>query len=210
MVIFQYDLEKDIWCLLNKGKSSNNSQLPTKAYTELVAQYGESPTRDNAAAFIENKNIDFPGYRSRFQKDWEEVADKFQKRAELIFGVSIPVDVSAYLTINNRCPYNIENNSFFVSVDSSSPKETTMHELWHFYTWYGLGADQEEKLGKVKYNDLKEALTVLLNVECKDLMSEDKSDKGYSQHTELREQILHFWQNEKSAQKLWDHLIVSN
>jgi hypothetical protein len=40
-----------------------------------------------------------------------------------------------------------------------------MHELWHFYTWYGLGVDQEERLGKEKYNDLKEALTVLINIE---------------------------------------------
>lgn len=210
MVIFQYDLEEDIWCLLNKGKSSNNSQSPTKAYIQLVEQYGDNPTRDNVMAFIENKNIDFPGYRNRFQKDWEEIADEFQKRAELIFGVSLPADICAYLTINNRCPYSIESNSFFVSVDSSFSRETTMHELWHFYTWYGLGTDQEEKLGKTRYNDLKEALTVLLNIECKDLMSEDKSDRGYPQHIALREQILHFWQNEKDIQKLWDHLIVSN
>ena len=53
------------------------------------------------------------------------------------------------------------------------------YNLWHFYTWYGLGADQEQKLGKQKYNDLKEALTVLLNVECKDLMPEGVSDGGY-------------------------------
>ncbi len=81
-----------------------------------------------------------------------------------------------------------------------------MHELWHFYTWYGLGIDQEEKLGKAKYNDLKEALSVLLNVECKDLMSEGKHDKGYPQHAELREQILHFWENEKDIRKLWDYI----
>jgi hypothetical protein len=32
-----------------------------------------------------------------------------------------------------------------------------MHELWHFYTWYGLGAGEEARLGKERYNTLKEA-----------------------------------------------------
>lgn len=82
-----------------------------------------------------------------------------------------------------------------------------MHELWHFYTWYGLGVDQEEKLGKQKYNDLKEALTVLLNVECNDLLPEGMLDTGYSQHQEIRRTILEFWEKDKDIKKLWDYLI---
>ena len=82
-----------------------------------------------------------------------------------------------------------------------------MHELWHFYTWYGLGTDQERKLGRQKYNDLKESLTVLLNVECNDLMPAGIQDNGYPQHQELRAMILDFWAHEKSIIKLWDYLI---
>ena len=82
----------------------------------------------------------------------------------------------------------------------------TMHELWHFYTWYGLGVGQEEKLGKQKYNDLKESLTVLLNKECADLFPIDFTDKGYPQHKELREKILKFWSNDKNVFNLWKYL----
>ena len=64
-----------------------------------------------------------------------------------------------------------------------------MHELWHFYIWYKFGAEWTEKLGNQKYEDLKEALTVLLNAECNDLFPYGKEDAGYAQHKELREEI---------------------
>ncbi|MDQ5957331.1 MAG: hypothetical protein QG614_306 [Patescibacteria group bacterium] len=82
-----------------------------------------------------------------------------------------------------------------------------MHELWHFYTWCGIGFYQEEKIGKQKYNDLKEALTVLLNVECKDLLSEGVIDIGYHQHKEIRHKILEYWEKDKNIVKLWDYLV---
>ena len=142
-----------------------------------------------------------------FQKDWEIIGDIFQNIAEIIFGITISRDITVYLTINERCPYDIENNFFFVSMSiSSSVRKTIMHELWHFYTWHGLGAKELEKLGVQKYNDLKEALTVLLNVECKDLLPEGIPDMGYPQHKELREKIVEFWKKDKNINNLWEYL----
>lgn len=121
-VIFEYNVEKDIWCLLNKGKSSNNSQSPTKVYERLVAEYGDNPTHDDAAAFIEkyalDEHIDFQQYAAKYQNEWDAIADEYHKRAEAIFAVSLPNDVRGYLTVNNRCPYSIEDGIFFVSVAS--------------------------------------------------------------------------------------------
>ncbi len=57
-VTFQYDKEKDIWCLLNKGKSSHNIQSSTKAYEQLVLKYGESPTEEQASLFIDEYIIE--------------------------------------------------------------------------------------------------------------------------------------------------------
>lgn len=170
---FTYEKDKDIWCLINKGKSSNNSQNPTKQYEQLVDKYGENPTKEVASIFIDeyiaDNKIDILKSIAHIQKDWESISADFEKRAEAIFGVSLPNKVTAYLTINSRHPYNISNDFFFVSSLPSQSRKTIMHELWHFYTWYGFGVDQEAKLEKTKYNDLKEALTVLLNVECSDL-----------------------------------------
>ena len=42
-VIFEYNREKDIWCILNYGKDSLNSSQQTKTYQELVNLYGQNP-----------------------------------------------------------------------------------------------------------------------------------------------------------------------
>ncbi len=209
-VSFAYDKEKDIWCLLNKGKSSNNSQNPTKQYMQLVALYGENPTEKEAKVFIdkyltENK-IDITERIENLQNDWESISSEFQTRAENIFGTLLSNNITAYLTINSRSPYNIQKDFFYVSLSSNQTRKIAMHELWHFYTWYGLGTEQEEILGKEKYNELKEALTVLLNIECKDLLPEGVTDAGYPQHQELREKILEYWQKDKNIQNLWDYI----
>ena len=208
-VQFQYDKEKDIWCLLNKGKNSSNSQNPTKQYEQLVTEYGKNPTIENVSNFIEkyraDNNLDIQQYIETYQKDWDVVANEFQKKAEGIFGVSLPENIIGYLTVNSRCPYSIENNYFFVAIPTTSSRRTTMHELWHFYTWYGLGIEQEQKLGKQKYNDIKEALTVLLNIECKDLLPDGIVDSGYPQHQELRQQMAEFWSKDRNIKRLWEH-----
>lgn len=207
---FLYDKEKDVWCLLNKGKKSNNSQSPTKQYEQLTAKYGEDPTTELASDFIEEykitNNLNAQQFTKKYQEDWDSVSVEFQKRAETVFGISLPENITAYLTINSRCPYSISNDYFFVAMPTTSSRRTAMHELWHFYTWYGLGTDQEAKIGKEKYNEIKEALTALLNVECKDLLPEGIADFGYPQHQELRQHIVKFWSNDRDIKKLWAHL----
>ncbi|MDE1874862.1 MAG: hypothetical protein KGI79_02075 [Patescibacteria group bacterium] len=206
-VTFTYDKARDAWCLLNKGKSSSNSKFPTGVYVRLVERFGNDPdiekTEKFVGEFIDSLHIDTKERAIGFQREWDAVSAEFQRRAEKIFGVSLPSDVTAYLTVNNRCPYNIDENWFFVSM-TYPPKDTAMHELWHFYTWYGLGPAEQKRLGKEKYNDLKEALTVLLNIECADLL--DKPDKGYPQHAGLREKIAAFWEKNKDVRDLWDYL----
>ena len=209
-VIFDYSKDKDVWCLLNKGKSSNNNPNPTKVYELLTAKYGESPTEEQTSTFIdeylEENDALIEQYINKYNQEWSNVSDEYHKRAEAIFSVSLPQDVNAYLTINNRNPYSITDSLFYVTVPRDTVRKTVMHELWHFYTWYGLGADQEEILGKQKYNDLKEALTVLLNAECADLLPVGISDEGYPQHQELRKSILDMWKIEKDIKAIWDRL----
>lgn len=48
-ITFIYNKEKDIWCLLNKGRSSVNSQNPTNQYEQLVEKYGENPSEEKTS-----------------------------------------------------------------------------------------------------------------------------------------------------------------
>lgn len=206
----EYNRDKDVWCLLNKGKSSNNSPFPTRVYKELVASVGDNPNEKNTSEFIdqyiEKNNYNIPKYIEDCDNEYKTFFEQYTKIAERIFGVSIEKDITVYITVNNRCPYSVVENWFFVSISKESPRMTMMHELWHFYTWYKFGS-YEEKIGKQKYNDIKEALTALLNVECKDLMLDDKQNNGYEQHKELREQILQIWSEDKNIDNLWNKII---
>ncbi len=209
---FTYNREKDISCLLTYGKTSLNSQTKTKVYEKLVEEFGENLTKQNTSIFIDkyllDKNIKVEEYVLSYEKDWLTIASIFQKRCESVFKVSLPRDVTAYLTVNTRCPYDIGENYFFVSVSTDSMRGTVMHELFHFYTWYKFGEKWEQKIGKQKYNDIKEALTVLLNIEFKDLFKDGIYDGGYQQHQELRERILDIWQDSKDIDKLWSELVL--
>lgn len=211
---FKYDRTKDVWCVLNYGKTSMNLPTPTQQYSELVHQYGDHPSESDVDAFIElylsMQGIDSQEMADILQQAWEKIAPEYHKRAEVIFGVTLPRDVTAYLTINERCPYSIEQDMFFVSTAyPHAANKTAMHELWHFYTWFKYGIEWEEKLGKAKYNEIKESLTVLLNIECKDLLPEGIADKGYQQHQELRQKIIDFWSHDKNMDALWNMLMAN-
>ena len=205
-LIFKYDEEKDIYCLLKYGPSSKNSNVNTKLYTQLLNDYGENPTLSETLKFIQSyireNNIDIDEYVLKYTNEWQMISQQYKERAEKIFNISIPPELTVFLSVNSRCPYNISENYFFVNVPSVSTNKTIMHELWHFYTWYKFGITEESKLGKQKYNDLKEALTVLLNVECLDLLDSGE-DTGYPQHKELRQKILSIWDEERDIEKLW-------
>lgn len=211
-VVFEYSREKDVWCILNYSKGSFNSNEQTKVYQELVSIYGENLQGEVISTFIDqyvsNNAIDLQKNILQHQTDWNKVAQEYQKRAESIFSVVLPRNVTAYLTINGRSPYSIQEDWFFVNAAGFSPRKTVMHELWHFYTWYKYGIVWEQKIGKQKYNDIKEALTVLLNEECKDLLPEDVIDSGYPQHQELRQKIIDIWKKEKNMDRLWDSLVT--
>lgn len=209
---FKYNREKDIWCLLNKGKSSNNSSNPTLIYQELVAKTGESPDELPTSTFIDeylNKNNIKPdSFIKDYQREYNSVSANFQTISKKVFGVSLNKEITAYLTTNTRCPYNIKESWFFVSMTKANPLLTIMHELWHFYTWKKFGAEWEAQIGKGKYNAIKEALTVLLNIECRSLLPAGAEDKGYPQHQELRNKIIELWNQNPNIDYLWKEILV--
>jgi hypothetical protein len=210
-VTFTYDKKQDIWCLLTYGKDSVNSSNHTSVYEQLLTFCHGDVTEARASLFIDtyisDAKITIEEYLTRYQNEWDSISEAYTKIAERVFGVSLPHEVTAYLTINNRCPYSIEDNFFFVTVPAYSSTKTAMHELWHFYTWYAFGKTlQDGTLDESHYNEIKEALTVLLNIECKELLPEGVEDRGYPQHQALRNKIVTLWKNDKNIKTLWDTL----
>ena len=209
-ILFKYDENMDMKCLLSKGAGSNNSPTKmTKTYELLVSQVDdlgdETKVKEFIRRFIRENNIDIANNLSEINKNWIEVANKFEEIATRIFRTNLNQDITAYLTITGRYPYDTKENYFYVSLLKTNINATIMHELWHFYTHLKFG-DYIDRLGASKYNDIKEALTVLLNIECKDLLGEEV-DSGYPQHKDLREKIIQLWADKKDIEHAWREIV---
>jgi hypothetical protein len=80
------------------------------------------------------------------------------------------------------------------------------HELLHIQFHNTYWGEIEKQIGKEKTADLKEALTVLLNIEFKDLWFIE--DKGYDIHKELRNFISEEWKKERNFKILMNKCVT--
>src|SRR5690606_4849438 len=109
-----------------------------------------------------------------------------------------PGTITGYLTLSERCPYNIQKKYFFISAtnDLLTPIATSLHEIQHFYSHHILQPLFEKSNSIEKFNDFKEALTVVLNNQFELVL--EKKDAGYSQHQKLRKWIFENYLQNKS------------
>lgn len=111
---------------------------------------------------------------------------------------------TCFVTTFPRAPYDYHRGYVWLPV--VWPKETYVrtfvHELLHFQTYAYWQERCLKKLNQKEFENLKEALTVILNEEFMDLIV--WPDKGYEMHKKLREKLLEAWR----ANKNFDALIT--
>jgi hypothetical protein len=204
---FTYNEDEDINCLLSKGTGSINSpNQSTKTYLALLEYTKDIDDKEKVREFVQKfRSKSIENNVVKLQENWDSISDEYQKRAETVFGISLTDSITAYLTITGRYPYSVQGKYFFVPANKENANSTCMHELWHFYTWHKFGA-QQETIGATRYNDVKEALTALLNIECADLMNGDM-DNGYPQHQELRARIAEIWGKTRDIGRVWEECV---
>ena len=189
-----------------------NSKKPTKFQTSFSEKYGDNFEKEKVKTFIEEQDkingFDANKEIVAVEERWKIAEPIFIERVEKIFGISYPAPIiTVYLTHNERCTYNIRQNYFFVRIGSEFSNNTIMHELLHFYTWHAFGKKLlDEGLSKLAYNDVKESLTELLNLEFSDLLN-GKRDEGYPQNQEMRTKIREIWQVKKDISTLIQKLV---
>ena len=174
-----------------------------------IAEYGEtfedSKLETFIAKYITAQRLDIPSETARINDAWQPIEQEFMKRVESIFGCACPLDtVRVFLTTDTRCTYNIEQAYFFVSISGLFQNEIIMHELLHFWTWWVFHGELESgRITKERYNDVKESLTELLNVEFQDLLG-GAHDDGYPQHQEMRAIVRKTWIETKDIKKVFE------
>ncbi len=210
MIIFSYNIDKDIENIIN-GTHAINSKKPTKFQLSFSDNYGNNFEPEKVKTYIQQQdkinNFDANKETVTMEAKWKNAESIFIERAEKIFSLTYPSPITIYLTHNERCTYNIEKNYFFVKIGSEFSNNAIMHELLHFYTWQAFGKKLlEEGVAKSTYNDVKESLTELLNLEFSDLMS-GKPDSGYPQHQGMRRIIHDTWLPQKDLFSIVQKLI---
>jgi len=210
-VLFKLDYKKDAenyWGTVNSKNHGVNwvdsvsfalrKQIKGKSWKKsknIIYKYLEEFYKKNG------KKLKF--VLNQFSEIWKLFEKEYFKRLERITKRKIYAkEFTAYLTTVNRCPYDQDKGWFMVSLSSSglSACKIIGHELMHFQLHHYFEKGIVKKIGTEKFWDLKEALTVLLNEEFKDLWIME--DMGYTEHEELREFISKQWRKEKDFDKL--------
>lgn len=207
---FVYDINRDVENII-RGTKAINSKTPTNFQNLFTEKCGSSFEPQKIKLFIKEQdkinNFDLNKEIIAIEEMWKIVESTFIERVEKIFRISYPSPhITAYLTHNERCTYNIEKNYFFVKIRSKFSNNIIMHELLHFYTWHTFGQRLLDKgLSRLAFNDINESLTELLNLEFVDLLN-GKTDKGYPRHKTIRSEIKNLWLKHKDIRQIVDLL----
>jgi len=205
-VTFKFDKEKDLWN--NWDKSNNVSlvgeyQIPDsiKKICEGKSLEEAKPELTKALKKIHSSSLIKLQIKS-VEKAWSKIEKEYFHRMDRIMKHKYEKDCTAYLTTCRYSPYYTNGDWFMFGFFYSIPAAllTCGHEIMHFYFHKFYWDDVKKEIGEEKTWHLKEALTVILNLEFRDLwFARDESKKG---HEELRKFISEEWKKEKDFDKL--------
>lgn len=212
-VIFKFDVEKDAknyWECANSDLSYGydfTKAIKPEVYKKLKGKKWENVKKDTIAMLERGYSKDKKKFSSKLKKiesSWRKIEKKYFKRLEKINKKPIYTKVfTCHITTIGRCPYRPNKNSFMINIFShvEDASLTCSHELMHLqFHNTSYWKNTEKKIGNKKTHDLKEALTVLLNLEFNDLLN--KKDKSYPNHINLRKFISKTWNKEKDFDTL--------
>jgi len=204
-VIFKFDKERDlynIWETCNQGSSYGfdfKKDMDHKTISICENKRFEDCREELSKRFDKMHNSDLtPIFLKAINDSWGRINNEFFKRLEQIMKMPMYQDsFIGYMTVSNRCPYRLKENVFYFNFFRSilDVLRTAGHEIMHLQFHNTYWDYVEKELGNKKTHDLKEALTVLLNLEFRDLWFVE--DKGYESHKELRDFIASEWKKEK-------------
>jgi hypothetical protein len=151
-----------------------------------------------------------PHAASALQMVWDKTEPRFFKALSKLTHKPVSSKMfKAELTTASLCPYNTQHNWFMVDAYASLGRQVTVvaHEIFHLEVlrWYQKECF-EQGLSEKQFEDLKEALTVLLNgSEFEDVLV--CPDHGYEKHIDLRIAIEKQWKKKADFETLLKKII---
>ncbi len=156
--------------------------------------------------YYKNRNLE--DYTKEIQAGFDSIKDSLFSRMESVTGHPIyRSDFTLFITSFNRFPYNYDQGYVWISDRGDIDKQVGIfiHELLHFQYFAYFGERIWKELGPKLHGEIKEAMTVILNEEFKDITS--VRDKGYLIHREMRDNLLKIWQKERNMERFIEQTI---
>jgi len=207
-VIFKFNIEKDAknyWECANSNLSFGydfTKAIKPEVYKKLKGKKWNDIRKNMISILKKGYNIDEGKNKrklKRVESAWKKIEKAYFIRLEKINKKPIYNNkFICYITTIGRCPYYPKENSFMINIFDNIDNIllTCAHELMHLQFHHTKYWKQSEKeIGYYRTHDLKEALTILLNLEFKDLLK--AKDEAYPNHIELRKFISKTWKKEK-------------
>lgn len=184
---FSYDIDKEFINLQAGNRSLNriaDSDFSDKLVGLGVDISSQESVSNGCRDVIAESGID-PDKQARiFAEKWHSIEQEASTRFDKLFETNgESFSMAAYLSLNERCSYNVVEGYFFLHMFSKDPLTVCLHEIFHLYTHKLIKLDVDSQT----YNAYKESLTALLNTEFDDLIEHE--DRGYPQHQRLRKYI---------------------
>jgi len=174
-----------------------------KAVKEVLMFLKNDPRRQLKQRFIDVQI-------KALQRIWKEKGNDLVKNLEKTYMRNLPEKVISYITYLLICDYNFKEKYFHLSLYHPISKNFTLiaHELAHFIFYQHYENYCKSKgLNENQFQDLKESMTVLLNLEDFDqLLLVD--DGGYPNHQKLRKFIFETYLQNRDFVETLDKAIL--
>lgn len=216
IVKFQYSLQKDAenWVntVLDKkppfGISWKKETLPIppKIKQRILKSDNADKAQKLVAEYIQStswwhtKKIVLDAQIQSLSHAWQPIEPKFIDILENITGKKFGFcSIDAYLTTLFISPYDYKQKYFYISYLKALPEQITTiaHELFHFHFIFYYQSELVKQIGRVKFEDIKEAVNFILNEQefAEIILCEDPS---YLPHRKLRKSLVEIWRRNKN------------
>jgi len=222
-VSFHYNFKKDAWSWAYIAKDRENTWgldwkkqvgfIPDDLLKKIIKRSSK------AAKFLIYKHlINHPKKQIRqlaikeklksSENYWQKIENKFFKKLEKIMEKPIFINnFKCYATSGFMCPYNEKENWFMISMwhNTSMSIMVICHEIFHLQFLHYYKKHCRKILSEKQTEDLKEALTFILNTDFNELLL--VKDGGYPSHQKLRKELEKIWNKKDSFQEFLDEAI---
>jgi len=209
---FQKDINKDVrnWWEANNHLSYGfdfSEKCPPEIKKKIKGKKF-SKVKDYIEKHIKKYYKNYPQWKKENEKNLKPYEKETIQKLERIHKKKFPVEfIDIYYTSFPRNPYGGGKKRFWTQIymhekDKQKLLVTIIHELMHlFFHKYYWKTCKKKGLNDEETHDIKEAFSVLINEEFKNLKLKDK---GYDSHQKIRKHILREWKKKKDFPKVLD------